>query len=118
MKTTIDHVCSAYKALNKLIMRELPLRLGMSLYRLRESLKETYSFACLEERKAQEAFNVELMNGGNLHFDSPEKREKYLDRIQEVLNTEVDIAVSPVDISEMSGNILVNLGALDGFVKF
>lgn len=118
MKKTVGSVCDAYKALSKLILQDIPLRLGIKLYHLRESIRVTYAFACAEEQKAQEAFHAELMNNGRLHFESVEEKEKYLAKIQDILDTEVDLEIIPVDVSGLDGGTLVNLGALDGFVTF
>lgn len=117
MKTTIGKVCTAYHALTRLLLQDIPLREGAALYHLRAALKADYDFACLEENKAMEACGVERVKD-KLIYHKPEQRKAYHARIEEIAAAEVEIGADPVDISGLGDGVPVSLGALEGFVVF
>lgn len=118
MKTTISAACDAYKAVSKLLLQEIPIKTGISLYKMKEALKSTYEYACMEERKAQEAFQAELKQDGRAYFQDIEKQRSYLARMKEILSAETKIKVEKVPLSDLPDGTIVNLGALADFVTF
>lgn len=115
MKTTIGKACDAYKEFDRLLMKEIPLSIGVKLHRMRTALRETYEFGCAEERKARAAYGVvEGKNG--LLFRTLEIQRDYKNRIAEIRGTETEIDIQPLAAADF-GDIPVALGYIDDFVN-
>lgn len=111
-------IISAYKALVSLSDLKLPAINAWRLYRLKKALYDQYAFQTEQEKALIKETQATVQKDGSVLFASEDDRKKFLNRMGELANMEVDIEFEPVvlrfdDVPAISLN---ELDSLDGFI--
>lgn len=114
----------AYPCLGKLLGINLPLKKARALYEMYTALEASYNFAVREQQKYLKEYNAEFI-GGYLKFNGEDKeadRCAFHEKINALQESEVDLYVEPVTITEeeLGGHrvSVIDIHRLKGFVFF
>ena len=118
MKITQKQAIDAYKAVRKLEYQDMPGEKAMAMFRLRKALEPQYQFQDEQERKELESLGADISQTGDINFKDDESKQKYIEKIKEIeeLEVDVDIAKETLDIHGMMISAK-DIEALDPIVK-
>ena len=115
-----EKIIEAYRVLKNMAWESYPLPVAYSLYNLRKSMEPQADFQLEQEKKLIEEFNGKPGENGLINFGDQENAQKFLEKIKELGDLEVDFIFTPIDIP-ISEDIKItpnDIEKLDGFVNF
>lgn len=115
-----EKIIEAYRVLKNMAGESYPLPVAYSLYNLRKSMEPQADFQLEQEKKLIEEFNGKPGDNGLINFGDQENAQKFLEKLKELGDLEVDFIFTPIDIP-ISGDIKItpnDIEKLDGFVNF
>lgn len=117
-----ERINKAYISLVKLRDYNLPVKKAYAIYKLLSIVEDAYNFAVTEERKYLDEYGGTIKGGTEIVFETPEKCVAFKTKIDELYETDVDIDITPVSLTEadMKEQTLTpaDIENLDGFVIF
>lgn len=115
-------IINAYRTLMNMAGETFPLPVAYKLYKLRKALEPQYDFQTEQERAAVEEFNGHFDDETKkIVFESVEVGEKFIKKLEELANMEVELEFEPVTINmnDIRMEITPNdIEKLDGFIIF
>lgn len=109
----------AYQHFNELIALSLPYPVIRKLRKLRSLLQSEFEFYCEEERKLIASNKVQVDTLGKLLFFDHKSKEKYMQEISCLSETEIDLEISSVTLSASDiGDQRISLECLDALEDF
>ena len=124
MKTTVAKILDANAALASMrITCGTPYRSLRRLHQLRDTLAKEVSVACEAQEGLIQRHNGRSNSAGQITFLREEEKAAFQEAWDEVLNTEIDLTIGPVDLSGIVDNIIfenadAHLEALSAFIVF
>lgn len=118
---TQKKVIDAYKALQRLSVQPMPIKIAYALHKMRKALNPAMDFQVEQERALLNELQPELIdNGARYKFKTLEDAEQWVARTNELGEMETDIEIQPVEVI-MTDDISISpddIDALAGFVEF
>lgn len=118
-------IIKAYKAINKLYEKDLPVSISYKLFRIRSFLLPHWEFQQDKERSVFDKYSPTVDENGSLKFGTKEDGERFVAEYTKLCNELADIDVDTDDIEKVSIPMDINLSlsvedieALQGFVEF
>lgn len=115
----------AYGAFIKLLELKFPIKISREIYKQTNILKEHYEFYVQEQDKIIQSFRGTIDANGSINFDGDDSRErsrKCLDELTQLNESEVEIEIKPILITETDfGDQVISpadFGYLDDFIVF
>lgn len=100
---------------------ELPIKTAHAIYMMIKRLEPIYQCGVALERDIRKNLNI-FIDGDAMTYPSKEARDKYIEKMNELANMDVEFDVSPVRISidDVNGQRITpsDIRALEGFVLF
>lgn len=93
---------------------------ALSLFRLKNRLKELVDFQAEEEVKLAKKHGGEILDNGTIKFDDDEQKRQFLDEKAALGEMDIDPEIEParVQIDAVPEITLSDIESLDGFVIF
>lgn len=117
-----EQINRAFPSLVKMRDINLPVKKARAIYKLYVAVESAYDFALGEEKKYLSEFNGTVADDGSINFNSPEECMAFKDKFEELVNSEVELDIDPVTLSENDiGDQMLTPGDiynLEGFVIF
>ena len=113
-------IIEAYHVLKNTAGESYPLPIAYALYNLRKSMEPHADFQIEQEKKLIEEFNGKPGANGLINFGNTENAQRFLEKLKELGDLEVDFTFTPIDIP-ISEDIKItpnDIEKLDGFVNF
>lgn len=119
-------IITAYQAImsfsaNEKNKKNASLKLNYGLFKIRKMLEPHYEFQGEQEKKIFQELNPVRTDDGNLDFGTSEKRDTFIQKMQELTDMEVDLGefVKPVvSLNEDVTFTLDEIQALEEFIDF
>ena len=118
-------VTQAYKTLVELYRIKFPTQTSKPIYNLKNLCKDIYEFVTIEESKIIQSYNGTLNADGSIAFhgnDRKERMENCFNELNQLHETEVELAFSPITITKVESNNKPISGedieTLEGFIIF
>jgi hypothetical protein len=94
----IQQMLNSFSTLEKVVELNLPFKKAYKIYSLIKKINEERDFFIKEERKLVDKFNAEILENGNIKFNSAEDQENFLKDQAEILGYEVE-GFEPIELS-------------------
>ena len=113
-------IIEAYRVIKNMAQESFPLPVAYSLYKIRKAMEPQADFQIEREKSLIEEFNGHPGENGMINFGESEVAKKFLEKIKELEEMEVEFDFEPVHIP-LTENINItpnDIDKLDGFVIF
>ena len=115
---------NAYPSIAKLLDARLPIKKARAIYEMYSLLEASYDFACREQQKYLDEYNITIENG-LLRFHGENKESDYAgfrQKLDDLLESDVNLDIKPVVITEEELGAhrvsAIDIHNLNGFVFF
>lgn len=118
MKLTQKQAIDAYRVVRKLENQDMPSEYAMALFHARKALEPQFQFQNEQEQNMLRTLGCQVGDIGEIQFPSDEAREKYIAKMEEIGDLEVDIKLKKETIG-VKGLVLSakDLESLDFIAK-
>ena len=93
MNITQKQAIDAYKAVRKLEYQDMPGECAVVLFKLRRALEPQYEFQDEQEHKFVNTLDCSISGNGEIVFKDDESRNKYLEKVKELGELEVEVNI-------------------------
>ena len=116
---TVQQMLNSLPILQRVMELKLPIKKAHGIYVLAKQINEQREFFINEEKKLIEKFNAEVLEGGNVRFETPEAQAQFVQEHAALMQYEVsdlktielslddlgDAEFTPIDILSLEGVI-------------
>jgi len=114
-------ITKAYQALVRFSRLNLPMSTAYAVYMLMNTIEPAYRCGAKLEQDILLSLNIET-HGDRMAFPDKDAAEKYLEKMRELNDMDVDIEVKPIDVScDALGDqkmMPADIRSLEGFIAF
>lgn len=118
---TVQQMLNALPVLQKIMELKLPVKKAYKIYNLAKSIEDKRQFFIQEEKKLIDKFNAEILENGNIKFNSAEDQMTFSKEHSDLMNYEVEDLLS-IELSfEDLGDVEFtprDLMTLEGVISF
>ena len=115
-------IIAAYNTIENLRKQDVryPSTVSMALFRTKKALEAQYEFQSEEEKKLVEELNPTQEDNGTLKFASEEDAQKFVNRMREINDIDVDLDYTKqkIKLRDEFGLTLDEIETLDPFIEF
>ena len=95
---TLNKILNSIQSIEKMITYELPVREAYKIYSLAKTINEKREFFINEEKKLINKYNAEILETGEIKFQSIEDKNNYIAENQALREFEFE-DIKPLDLS-------------------
>lgn len=88
---TVQQMLNALPIVERMLELKLPIKKAHKIYLLAKSINDQREFFIREEKKLIEDCNAEILENGNIKFNTPEDQNKFVTEHADLMNYEVEL---------------------------
>lgn len=118
---TTQQMLNAFPVMQKIMTLNLPIKTAYKVYTLAKQINDKKEFFINEEKKLIEIFQAEVLENGNIRFNSYESQEAFSKKHAELFSYEIDdIEMLELSFSELKDATFTpnDIHMLEGVVNF
>lgn len=118
---TVQQIFNSLPIVNKLTELKLPIKKAYEIYSLVKKLEEQRVFFAQEEQKMVSKFNAQIMENGNIRFNTAEDQKGFTQEHAELMQFEIaEIAAVELKFSDLGDEPFSpkEIMMLEGVVNF
>ena len=117
----VNQMLNALPVLQKIMELKLPIKKAYKIYNLAKSIEDKRQFFIQEEKKLVEKFNAEILENGNIKFNSVEDQMTFSKEHADLMTYEVeDLEVLELNFDDLGDATFTpkELMLLEGVINF